>query len=99
MDLFYKLENGSSVDATSYHPIYTQEGWKSYTNHNGYPSPEIGDMVKTPEGWSKLVEITYYEKEPELTYNLDVTDLNVNDGYDNFYAGGMLVENGSPCPV
>ena len=27
-----------------------------------------------------------------------LTALNGNDGYDNFYAGGMLVENAS-CPV
>ena len=94
----YELENGCVVDASAYHPIYTQDGWKSLTQYNNYPIPVIGDMVKTINGWSKLIKIDRYTKPAELTYTLDVTDLNGKDGYDNFYANGFLVEN-TPCLI
>ena len=92
----YELENGCVVDASAYHPIYTQDGWKSLTQYNNYPIPVIGDLVKTINGWSKLIKIDRYTKPAETTYTLDVTDLNGKDGYDNFYANGFLVEN-APC--
>ncbi len=95
----YELENGCIVDASEYHPIYTQDGWKSLTQYNNYPIPIIGDMVKTVDGWSKLIKITTYTKPAELTYTLDVTDLQGKDGYDNFYANGFLVENAARCPA
>ena len=101
--VYYRLEDGSYVDSTLYHPIYTAEGWKSATNHNGYPMPKISDMVMTPDGWSEMIQINFYKTDPCPTYNLNIIGLNGED-IDNYYAGGLLVadayspENaGAPC--
>ncbi len=87
----YTLEDGSYLEATDYHPIYTLDGWKSYTNRNGYETPVVGDRVKTNEGYIKITKIeTYTGKE-------DFVDFKVvsKDGVivDNYYANGMLVHS------
>ncbi len=87
----YTLEDGSYLEATDYHPIYTLNGWKSYTNRNGYETPVVGDRVKTSDGYVKITKIeTYTGKE-------DFVDFKVvsKDGVivDNYYANGMLVHS------
>ena len=60
----YILNDGSYIEATDYHPIYTNDGWKSYTNRNGYPTPAVGDKVKTNDGWKEIIKIeNYFGKE------------------------------------
>ena len=57
----YTFADGSYLEATDYHPIYTKEGWKSQTERNGYELPEIGDEVKTPNGWKEITKIETWE--------------------------------------
>ena len=86
----YKFEDGSYLEATDYHPIYTKEGWKSYTRRNGYEKPEVGDEVKTEKGWKKLVSIEGFEG-LEDCYDFVVKG---KDGkiINNYYANGTLVQ-------
>ena len=86
----YQFEDGSYLEATDYHPIYTKEGWKSYTRRNGYEVPKVGDEVKTEKGWKKLVSIESFEG-LEDCYDFVVRGI---DGkiVNNYYANGTLVQ-------
>ena len=42
--------NGTTLIMNAYHPIYTQNGWRSITNHKGYETLVIGDIAKTSDG-------------------------------------------------
>lgn len=87
----YTLEDGSYIEATDYHPIYTKDGWKSYTNRNGYATPIIGDEVKTNEGYKKITNIELYNGKEDFYDFMVVSD----DGkvIDNYYANGILVHS------
>ena len=90
------LEDGSMVDMTDYHPLYTKDGWHSITNHNGYATLVEGDIVKTDNGWSKVVRIELYVTDPKKTYNLAIKDFDevVDDDTDDcFYANEVLAHN------
>ena len=92
-----EFEDGSELDMTQYHPIYTQNGWHSLTNYNGYDTLVIGDIVKTANGWSKITDIILYQNDrPTATYTLNVVDINENpdvDVNDSFYANSIVVHN------
>ena len=86
----YTLEDNTYLEATDYHPIYTKDGWKSYTNKNNYPKPNIGDEVLTSNGYKKITKIDTYEgKEDYIDFKI-----NTNDGkiVNNYFANGVLVE-------
>lgn len=87
----YNLEDGSYVEATDYHPIYTSSGWKSYTNRNGYESPVIGDKVKTSNGYKEIIKIETYSGQEDF-YDFMVIS---SDGekVDNYFANGILVHS------
>ena len=90
------LEDGSMVDMTDYHPLYTKDGWHSITNHNGYDTLVEGDIVKTDDGWSKVTRIELYVTDPKKTYNLAIKDFDeiVDDDTDDcFYANEVLAHN------
>ena len=87
----YTFEDGSYLEATDYHPIYTKEGWKSQTNRNGYEKPVIGDEVKTENGWKKLIEIEEYTGKEDC-YDFAVTSAE-GKAIDNYFANGTLVQN------
>ena len=90
------FENGTKVEMTSYHPLYTKEGFHSITNYMGYDTLVEGDLVKTVNGWSEVVEIELYTTEPITTYNLAVKDFNEiidNEENDCFYVNGILAHN------
>ena len=87
----YSLEDGSYLEATDYHPIYTKDGWKSYTNRNGYEKPVIGDMVKTNGKYLKIIDIKVYTGKEDF-YDFAVVDKN-NNFVDNYYANGILVQS------
>lgn len=98
------LDNGVKLVMTDYHPLYTLDGWKSITNHLGYDTLQVGDIVKTIDGQSEIVGITQYQNlQPILTYTLDVATteelLNGRDDNrnDNFYANGVVAHN-ADCP-
>lgn len=94
--------DGTVLEMTDYHPLYTKDGWKSMTNHMNYPTLAVGDVVKTVDDWSEIVSIERYSlEEPITTYTLNVIDKDEqidNDINDGFYANGVLAHNAaSPC--
>lgn len=86
----YEFEDGTYVEATDYHPIYTKEGWKSLTNRNGYEKPEVGDEVKTPIGWKKITKIETWEGEEDY-YDFSVKTEH-GETINNYFANGTLVQ-------
>ena len=86
----YEFEDNTYLEATDYHPVYTKEGWKSYTNRNGYPKPVIGDLVKTNKGYKRITKITPYSGKEDY-YDFQVIS---RDGkvINNYYANGTLVQ-------
>ena len=86
----YTFEDGSYLQATDYHPIYTKEGWKSLTNRNGYEKPEKGDLVKTERGWKKVIEIEEYTGKEDC-YDFEIVTEN-GIKIDNYFANGTLVQ-------
>ena len=87
----YTFEDGSYLQATDYHPIYTKEGWKSLTNRNGYEKPEKGDLVKTERGWKKVIEIEEYTGKEDC-YDFEIVTEN-GIKIDNYFANGTLVQS------
>ena len=85
-----------------YHPILTKDGFHSITCYKGYDPLYIGDMVVTTQGLKEIINIERtWLKEPLITYNLDVIDINENndiDINDTYVANGMVVHNAA-CPV
>lgn len=93
------LEDGTILDMTDYHPLYTKKGFKSLTNYMGFETLTEQDYVKTKEGYAKISKIERYTTDPIVTYNLDIIDFDEeidNDENDNFYANGIVVHN-APC--
>ncbi|MGN1371630.1 MAG: Hint domain-containing protein [Candidatus Coprovivens sp.] len=87
----YTLENNAYIEATDYHPIYTLNGWKSYTNRNGYDKPLLGDKVKTINGYQKIIKIeTYNGKEDFIDFQVIDEKGNL---VDNYYANNILVHS------
>ena len=91
--------DGTILEMTAYHPLYTKDGWKSLTKHNDYEELVIGDIVKTIDDWSEVISIErYILATPINTYTINVKDKNeeididINDG---FYANGVLAHNAS----
>ena len=86
----YIFEDNTTLDVTDYHPIYTKDGWKSYTNRNGYATPIIGDLVKTNDGYKKLTKIEpSHGKEDYYDFQVMTADGNI---VNNYFANGVLVE-------
>lgn len=93
------FDNGTVLVMNAYHPIYTEDGFHSLTNHRGYGSLVVGDMAKTVDGWSEITGIKRYPSGPIITYNLDVVDVDEdpdNEINDTFYANGIVVHNAAP---
>lgn len=98
-----KFDNGTIVEMTDYHPLYTINGWSSLTKPE-YRKLILGDIVKTNDGWSKIIDIKQYQlNEPIVTYTLDVRDsdeiLKDYEINDNFYANGIVAHNAVTCPI
>lgn len=96
------FDDENVLEMTAYHPLYTINGWSSLTDKK-YNQLKVGDLVKTQNGWSEIIDIIQYTlKEPITTYTLDVRDndemLVDNEINDNFYANGIVAHNAS-CPV
>ena len=91
-----EFANGSKLDMTDYHPIYTENGWRSITD-NKYEKLVVGDRVKTDNGWTEITNIELYIlDEPITTYTLalkDLDEINDIDTNDNFYANNIVVHN------
>ena len=86
----YEFEDNTYLEATDYHPIYTKDGWKSYTNRKDYEKPNIGDKVKTNDGWKKITKIkTYKGKEDFYDFSIITEEGKIAT---NYYANDTLVE-------
>ena len=96
------FDNGLKLTMNAYHPLYTENGFHSLTNHNNYDTLVIGDRVKTLSGWSTVVGITREELEtPITTYNLatkDINEIKDDDTLDTFIVNGFVVHNAN-CPT
>lgn len=96
------FDDENILEMTDYHPLYTINGWSSLTDKK-YNQLKIGDLVKTQNGWSEIINIIQYTlKEPITTYTLDIRDDNEmlvdNEVNDNFYANGIVAHNAA-CPT
>jgi hypothetical protein len=89
--------DGTVLEMTDVHPLYTKEGWKSITGYHGYPELKVGDIVKTIDDWSEITSIDCYKlNEPVTTYTFNVKDKDEEldiDTNDGFYANGVLAHN------
>ena len=87
----YEFEDGTYLEATDYHPIYTKDGWKSLTRRYGYEKPEIGDEVESADTWKKITKITTWTG-LEDCYDFAVIG---EDGkkVNNYFANGTLVQS------
>lgn len=96
------LDDGTQLEMNAYHPIYTEDGFHSLTNHEGYDTLVIGDRVKCFDGYHKIVDIIEtHLNEPIITYNLAIKDLTESiddDTYDTFIVNNCVVHNAG-CPV
>ena len=87
----YTFEDGSNLKVTDYHPIYTEQGWKSFTQRKDYPVPQIGDKVKTPTGYKTLTGIREYTAQ-ETCYDFSVKVDDSSEYPDNYFANNTLVQ-------
>lgn len=96
------LDNGESLTMNAYHPIYTQDGFHSLTNYNGYDTLVIGDKVCCFDGYHEIIDIIEEHLDtPITTYNLAIKDLDEkvdSDEYDTFVVGNCVVHNAA-CPT
>jgi len=88
--------DGTSIEMNAYHPIYTQEGWKSLTGYNDLPILQVGDKALSTNGeFDEIVSIIRWTaEEPIKTYNLSVEDEH------NYFVGETSVlahNNSSAC--
>lgn len=96
------LDDGTQLEMNAYHPIYTENGFHSLTNHEGYDTLVVGDKVKCFDGYHEIIDIIEtHLTEPIITYNLAIKDLIENiddDTYDTFVVNSCVVHNAS-CPI
>lgn len=88
--------DGSRLVMNEYHPILTDDGFKSLTNFYGFDTLEEGDIAKTADGYSKVTGIVRYTSQPVNTYTLAVKDIAEApdfDAKDTYVANGIVVHN------
>lgn len=86
----YEFEDGTALEVTEYHPIYTVEGWKAFVENSRYGEPQVGDLVKTVTGWKTIKKIEKWTGTEEC-YNFIVMNKQGEKIY-NYYGNGILVE-------
>ena len=96
------FDNGESLIMNAYHPILTEDGFKSITGYNGYGILTIEDKAKTINGYSIITDIVRYNSDPIITYNLSIHDYGENpddDTNDTYVANSIVVHNAPHCPI
>lgn len=83
------FEDGNYVAMAEGHPLYTQDGWHSITNKNGYPTLVIGDKVLGKSKYVAIQDIQVVDTEPTTVYSLGVTVSNGEDMFDGTYFAGV----------
>ena len=85
------LKDGTKIEMNEYHPIYTQDGWKSLTNYKGLPTLTKNDKILSTN--NEFIEISsidcWKEETPIITYNLSIEKTH------NYFVGDtpVLVHN------
>jgi hypothetical protein len=81
------LENDTVIRMNIYHPLYTQDGWKSITRYNGLPELTIEDKLLNSEGeYIGIKSIENVVIDEATYYTLKV------EGNNNFYINGILAQ-------
>ena len=76
--------DGSYVAMSEPHPLYTEGGWHSITNKDGYPTLAVGDKVLTSSGYVEITQIQVVDAESTMVYSLSVS---VGDSTGIYFAG------------
>ena len=82
------LANGDQIQMNKYHPLYTQDGWKSLTQHKGLPRLSKSDELLTID--QDYIAINDIKEVKELDIKTYYT-LKV-EGNNNFYVNGILAQ-------
>lgn len=81
------LEDTTVIRMNRYHPMWTQDGWKSLTGHNGLPMLTANDKLMNNNGeYIAIKNIEIVDIEKETYYTLKVANNN------NFYVNGYLAQ-------
>ncbi len=89
----YEFDDGSYLEVTDYHPIYTKEGWKSYTASFDDQIPKVGDEVTTLNGYKKITRIKEFTT-IEDCYDFAIDSESQSYYYaDCYYANNTLVQS------
>lgn len=70
------FEDGNSVAMAEGHPLYTEDGWHSITNKDGYPTLVVGDRVRGAFGYVEITDIKVVDVEPTMVYSLSLANSN-----------------------
>ena len=89
-----KFSDGTTLEMSQYHPLYTTDGWKSLNNYHGYDTLQVGHIVYTQAGTKVITEIQQWIASQSVEmFNLGLQDLNGNyAGYYGFYADDVLAQ-------
>lgn len=82
------LDDGTKLSMNIYHPLYTEDGWKSLTEYKGLPKLTLNDKLLTSSGeYIRIKGIDMIqETEVETYYTLKV------NGNNNFYVNNILAQ-------
>lgn len=81
------LEDGTAIRLNPYHPMWTENGWKSLIGHKGLPILTQSDKLMNKNGeYVAIKSIENIDIETETYYTLKVANNN------NFYVNGYLAQ-------
>lgn len=81
------LADGTEIRMNAYHPMWTEDGWKSITQHKGLPLLTEEDRLLNNNGeYVNIKEIRSETIEKETYYTIKVANNN------NFYVNGYLAQ-------
>lgn len=81
------LEDDTKIRLNKYHPMWTEQGWKSLTRYNNLPELTINDKLMNSQGeYVSIKSIEGISIEEETYYTLKVANNN------NFYVNGYLAQ-------
>lgn len=81
------LADDTVIRMNIYHPLYTQDGWKSITRYNGLPELTIEDKLLNSEGeYIGIKGIENVVIDEATYYTLKI------EGNNNFYVNGILAQ-------
>lgn len=82
------MANGDIIKMNKYHPLWTEDGWKSLTRHENMPELTENDKLLTTNGEYMAIDSieTINDMELKTYYTLKVANNN------NFYVNGYLAQ-------